>query len=175
MKYLLRFALAIPLAFLPLAVLTAQENPEAELALCYQRCLLSGMEVVNEVWRENEALEPPVHFCIGMQELAYGLLGCRRACDDYAVATMGDRNAGRNHRGRWALSRFFNRVITPMQHTGLWISYADTPTLADDDLTVWADACADFYRKFRAIQDEIECRDRRDSYQCRCLDSPETC
>ena len=140
----------------------------AELATCYRHCIVEGMKTVDEVWREHDDIRhgyvvagrTDLFFCMAVQELAFGLEACQSTCGDIAEHVLGDRNAGNDYRGKWRLQKLIRRVTAPLQEAGLWRGEQGSPTLADEDVEAWVDACALFDLKITQLKRDVYCQAR---------------
>ena len=138
----------------------------AELATCYRHCIVEGMKTVDEVWREHDEIrdgyvvagKTDLFFCMAVQELAFGLEACQSTCGDIAEHTLGDRSAGKDYRGRWRLQKLIRRVTAPLQEAGLWQGAHGSPTLADEGVEAWVDACALFDWNITRLKRDVYCQ-----------------
>ena len=139
---------------------------KAEVVKCFRECNIIGMQSMDDVWRENESLEPPLHFCMGMQEMAFGLTACRSACEGYRDHLLGEDDETRIA-SRWHLSKLISRVTIPLEAAGLWKGTSLSPTLADEDTTEWEEGCAAFYDNMRESCEEVASHSERGRDGCR--------
>ena len=152
----------LAIVFATLALPTSAQNltdmPELTVAQCYHGCLVASMTTFSHgVGRHSEyVLEDSEDYCRASQEAAFGVLACRKSCDDIAEIQLGDRNAATHLSARKALWHLHRRLTAEMRRADLWDADFGTPTIADADLSGWIESCARLLRNRVLINNRIE-------------------
>lgn len=151
-----RRAVAVLVASLIGGAAMAHEDKDGHalnITKCYSACSALAMEQKPFHWQED-----PVQFCVSAQEKVFGLMDCRRSCRVQAVTLLGDADGG-DSLVREALDRTIERVAKPLRHSGLWISYTETPTLSlpASEIGAFTSACAAHREWAEKISKEVEC------------------
>ena len=151
-----------------ICLMSASAYSQVDLAQCHKECIIQDMEHISISDIAQYATRYSSSVCITAQELLFGLKGCFNSCKDIAQIKYGSRIGGKHLSSFEHLTRIIDRHTTLLMNAGLWVSLHNTPTIADKDITEWANACGRYISNILDINNEVNCaRIPNDNYVCR--------